>query len=96
MANRIGEILESITKEKWRNIPGRLNHADICSREISAEDLTSDHIWFCGPNFCKHKEELWPENILVEEPEEDRSEIVSAYVYAGKTHHSRVPMMLLP
>ena len=90
VANRIGEILESTNKEQWRHIPGRLNPADICSRGISAADITSDHIWFCGPVFLKHEEELWPEIILVGEPEEDRSEMVSAYVYVTRSDVSRL------
>ena len=90
VANPIGEILEFTTKAQWRNIPGRLNPADICSRGISAGDLTSEHPWFCGPMFFKDSEDLWPENILVGEPEEDTVETVSVYVCATRSDAPRL------
>ena len=64
VANRIGEILESTTKARWRHIPGRLNPADICSRGIPAGYLTSEHLWFCGQVFLKDAEHLWPDVCL--------------------------------
>ena len=82
VANRVGEILEVSNSQLWRHVPGKLSPADICSRGISTEDLSSNHLWFNGPVFLRDLEHLWPDNENVGEAKVKIAERVSSYVGA--------------
>ncbi|XP_045028397.1 uncharacterized protein LOC123471281 [Daphnia magna] len=47
VANRIAEILDSMTPSQWRHVPGVLNPADECSRGLCPSELDPNHR--CGP-----------------------------------------------
>ena len=89
VANRVGEILEATTNQQWRHVPGKLNPTDICSRGISAGDLSSDHLWFNGPVFLRDPEHLWPENVNVGETKVEIVQRVSSYVGAIQIGQSK-------
>ncbi|KAK9703405.1 Pao retrotransposon peptidase [Popillia japonica] len=61
VANRVAEVRESSLPEEWKHIPSALNPADIVSRGASPEQLSQTTLWWHGPEFLKHNEELWPE-----------------------------------
>ncbi|KAK9746936.1 Pao retrotransposon peptidase [Popillia japonica] len=61
VANRVAEVRESSLSEEWKHIPSALNPADIVSRGTSPEQLSQTTLWWHGPEFLKHNEELWPE-----------------------------------
>ncbi|KAK9721103.1 Pao retrotransposon peptidase [Popillia japonica] len=61
VANRVAEVRESSLPEEWKHIPSALNPADIVSRGTSPEQLSQTTLWWHGPEFLKHNEELWPE-----------------------------------
>ena len=79
--NRVNEVRNLIDCEFWRHVPGKLNPADLATREGTVNDLLCDH-WLRGPEFLVHDEELWPSqkdfggplptHVLVE-AKEDRS-----------------------
>ncbi|KAK9678936.1 Pao retrotransposon peptidase [Popillia japonica] len=60
VANRVAEVRESLP-QRCKHIPSALNPADIVSSGASPEQLSQTTIWWQGPEFVKHDEELWPE-----------------------------------
>lgn len=64
VANRVGEIQTYSSPEQWRNVPSKLNPADILSRGMKASDLVECDRWWRGPEFLHQSESLWPTKIL--------------------------------
>ena len=55
VANRIGEIQRSTNPDQWYHVPGAMNPADLATRGLSAEQLSSCQFWTEGPKFLKDK-----------------------------------------
>ena len=58
--HRVNEIRDHSSVESWRFCLGSLNPADLTSRGISAKELSSESIWFNGPEFLEKIEDEWP------------------------------------
>ena len=58
--HRVAEIRKLTAQGQWRHCPGLLNPADLPSRGMSGERLSSDLLWWNGPSFLKLTEEKWP------------------------------------
>ncbi|XP_064635215.1 uncharacterized protein LOC135492596 [Lineus longissimus] len=60
VANRIAELQTESNPHQWRFVPGKENPADVATRGMSVEDLTSPNVWFQGPEFLHKEESQWP------------------------------------
>ena len=60
MQHRVNEIRSLSSVDAWRFYPGSLNPADLPSRGISAQELSSESLWFNGPEFLVKGEDSWP------------------------------------
>ena len=56
-ASKVRAVVES---RYWRHVPGKLNPADVATREISPDDIAQDSVWFAAPAFLYDKPETWP------------------------------------
>ena len=69
----MNEILSATRKDRWKHCPGVINHADIGSRGMKAEDLKDSKLWWEGPQFLTDPSLEWPEFM---DNEEDLDESV--------------------
>ena len=67
VANRIAEIHDSTRPEEWRYVPTQLNAADAASRGQHVMELTSDGMWYRGPDFLRGDEDRWPDAVTLHE-----------------------------
>ena len=61
IANQIGEIQALSEPKQWRHVRTVMNPADLPTRGMSIKDLKKSTLWWDGPGFLKHSEEVWPE-----------------------------------
>lgn len=73
VANRVGEIHESVSPAQWRHVPGKQNPADKATRGLTAEELLRDPEWIFGPPFLYNDPSKWPEQ-KIEDPKEAKEE----------------------
>ena len=59
VSNRVGTILLSSEAKQWRHVAGHQNPADLLSRGCTAEELKSNGIWWCGPEFLRLDMSCW-------------------------------------
>ena len=64
--HRTRSIREIVPAKNWRHVPGVANPADIATREISAEVMSPDSIWFTGPKFLYDTPDKWPTHSIDE------------------------------
>ena len=64
--HRTRSIREIVPAKNWRHVPGVANPADIATREISAEAMSPDSIWFTGPKFLYDTPDKWPTHSIDE------------------------------
>ena len=64
--HRVQEIRNLTSKDSWRHCPGELNPADIPSRGLSANELSTNSTWWNGAEFLYRPEAEWPVNRLTE------------------------------
>ncbi|XP_066585603.1 uncharacterized protein [Prorops nasuta] len=55
VANRVSLIQTQLPNAKWHYVNTKLNPADLCSRGISAKQLTEDSLWWQGPAFLREQ-----------------------------------------
>lgn len=60
VANRTGQIHDTIPFAKWRHVPTHDNPADIGTRGCKPQDLTSNSLWWHGPSWLTRPESSWP------------------------------------
>ena len=60
MQHRVNEIRSLSSVDAWRFCSGSLNRADLPSRGISAQELSSESLWYNGPEFLVKSEDSWP------------------------------------
>ncbi|XP_025987222.1 uncharacterized protein LOC113003168 [Solenopsis invicta] len=70
VANRISEIQGATNPSSWRHIRSPENPADILSRGLDPQELTSSSLWWHGPAFLKLGEESWPKSDFARAPED--------------------------
>ena len=61
--NRVQEIRENVPVAEWRHCPGKLNPADIPTRDSSSTSIINSEnkeIWLHGPEFLHSDEQHWP------------------------------------
>nr|CAH7763012.1 unnamed protein product [Callosobruchus chinensis] len=63
VSNRVSEIQNLTTLDKWRHVPSEFNPADLVSRGIKPSVIQGTNLWWYGPEFLKLDESNWPENI---------------------------------
>lgn len=69
VANRVSEIVQQTHPEMWRHIPGTENPADLASRGLFP-DAMSTTLWWNGPSFLNDlSQQSWPVNTFVENPD---------------------------
>ena len=74
--HRITEIADATQASQWRHVPGELNPADDCSRDISTVHLSTQHRWFRRPNFLRSSEQYWPTSPFFPDPSPSDPEVV--------------------
>jgi hypothetical protein len=62
VCNRVTEIQSYTTPSQWRHCPGKDNPADLLSRGVTAEQLKSMDVWWCGPSWLAQPLRHWPQN----------------------------------
>ncbi|KAL0839771.1 hypothetical protein ABMA28_016409 [Loxostege sticticalis] len=58
--NRVTEITDNTSSSNWYHVPTSMNPADIGSRGLNPQQLGSNKLWFCGPDFLHHNTILLP------------------------------------
>jgi hypothetical protein len=66
VANRIGEIQSLTDPEQWQYIHTKKNPADLCSRAVSAKELSKSELWWHSPTFLKLNDQEWPRRKIEE------------------------------
>ena len=61
VSNRVNEIRDHSSADRWRHCPGMCNPADLLSRGVNGKILLSNELWWSGPKFLQLPEEKWPE-----------------------------------
>ena len=60
VANRLSEIQTKSKVSEWFWVSSENNVADLTTRFLSPEELNSESVWQCGPDFLKLPFHLWP------------------------------------
>lgn len=60
VANRVSHVQELIPNSSWKYVPSAQNPADCASRGQTPAELIGTPIWWSGPEFLSHSQELWP------------------------------------
>ena len=60
VSHRVNEVLKLTTRGEWGHCPGKENPADIGSRGELGTQLTSNKLWWVGPEWLKKPKEEWP------------------------------------
>ncbi|KAK3756708.1 hypothetical protein RRG08_035464 [Elysia crispata] len=77
--NRVLEIQELTSPERWHFCPGKENPADLLTRGISAREITNSNMWLHGPAWLNESQPRSDEEIpdwTREEEDEDARETV--------------------
>ena len=59
ISQRVEQIVSLFPADMWSYTPTNENHADLLTRGISAEQLTSSRLWMQGPQWLPDKQR-WP------------------------------------
>lgn len=79
---RIGwQLSRSVPAQHWRHVPTSENPADLATRGITPNELSSHQLWWMGPSWLEASSSSWPpdDRSSPEESEESRT-------YATATH----------
>ncbi|KMQ91466.1 transposon polyprotein [Lasius niger] len=81
VANRVAAIQELVPAQHWRHVPTSENPADLATRGITPNELSSHQLWWMGPSWLEASSSSWPpdDRSSPEESEESRT-------YATATH----------
>ena len=60
VANRVSYIQEFTIPQQWHYVPTKENPADLVSRGVRGNELSTSVMWWNGPEFLKHPEDEWP------------------------------------
>ncbi|XP_055605258.1 uncharacterized protein LOC129753465 [Uranotaenia lowii] len=78
---RIGEILSLSKLTDWRYVPTKLNVADSLTKWGRLPDLSSEGLWFRGPEFLYQQPSEWPQQNLP--AANTRTEIKAIHLFHG-------------
>ena len=82
MANRIAEIHQLTDGNNWRHVPTKMNPADDGSRGLMPHEFMCNQHWVLGPDFLRGPAHSWPDNIAVDEPDDQE---VKQKLWVGST-----------
>ncbi|XP_071948920.1 uncharacterized protein [Antedon mediterranea] len=54
-------ILSRTNKDQWRFVNSAENPANLASRGMTAEEMMTSEMWYCGPKFLTQNDSKWPE-----------------------------------
>ncbi|XP_035225884.1 uncharacterized protein LOC118198336 [Stegodyphus dumicola] len=80
VSNRVAEIQDCTSPDKWKYCPGSENPADKLTRGETANALVKDTNWWHGPSWLKDSEDQWPEQKFKVETDSQNLERLSTYV----------------
>lgn len=60
VGNRVGEVQRHSNISQWRYISTHDNPADCASRGITSTELVQHPLWWSGPLWLSHPQNLWP------------------------------------
>ena len=64
---RVNNIRKKVPANNWRHVPGEKNPADIATREISSDTVSSNSPWYTGPKFLyDDPDDPWPISTISE------------------------------
>ena len=63
ICNRVTEINAYTSPSQWRHCPGADNPADLLSRGLNAQDLTTADTWWHGPSWLQDSPDRWPPTV---------------------------------
>ena len=69
VAKRLSVIHENSAPHQWRHIGSELSPADEVSRSLTVEEMCANSKWLNGPQFLTKKDEFWPRDHTLHEPE---------------------------
>lgn len=62
VANRTSQILEVVPRQNWNHVSSKNNPADLVSRGVEFENLSSSRMWWKGSSWLILSESEWPKN----------------------------------
>ncbi|XP_075157820.1 uncharacterized protein LOC142231087 [Haematobia irritans] len=68
VANKITEILDNIGNATWRHVPTNENPADLGTRGCTASELSTNSLWWHGPEWLFKSAKFWPKSTTFKEP----------------------------
>ena len=60
VSNRVSNILELLSPDRWHHIPGSENPADCASRGLFPSELLHHKLWWNGPEWMQAPKSQWP------------------------------------
>ena len=69
VANRLSVIHENSAPHQWRHVSSEHNPADEVSRGLTVDEMSAGSKWLSGPEFLKKREEFWPFDPTIRQPE---------------------------
>ena len=76
VGNRVSSIIDKLSPESWRHVPGPENPADCASRGLFPSQLKGHELWWNGPHWLKLDSTMWPDQSSLSSriiPEEERN-----------------------
>ena len=64
VSHRVGEIQLFTEPRQWRHVPGKINPADIGTRDIHSVELCESELWWRGPDFLQRPPSEWPQRSI--------------------------------
>jgi len=69
VANRLSVIHENSAPHQWRHVSSEHNPVAEASRGLTVDEMSASSKWLSGPEFLKKREELWPCDPTIRQPE---------------------------
>ena len=69
VANWLSAINENSELHQWRHVSSELNPVDDITRGLTVDEMGASSKWLSGPKFLKKKEEFWPCDPTIHQPE---------------------------
>ncbi|XP_062528624.1 uncharacterized protein LOC119628383 isoform X1 [Bombyx mori] len=92
--NRVNEIQESTIGCTWSYVPSKDNPADLVSRGLKADAISTSSLWWSGPSSLFKSQEYWPQKPNMKQDLPDVvCHVVSSNVdtlHTNKTHGSSI------
>ncbi|XP_022172879.1 uncharacterized protein LOC111035534 [Myzus persicae] len=87
VANRVAQIIDLTSPMQWTHVPASCNPADIITRGIDVQSLSTHELWWNGPSWLSQDRKYWPECPLLtdEVPEIRQVKLVLATVLPTTT-----------